>query len=125
MGKTRLHLSLGLPGLVPVKALTLSLLLLSAPAWGGEPFGRDKGMHFAVGLSIGAGTHAIASGWFPRANPWVVSVSFGVALGGGKELADGLLGLGTPSVWDFLWTLAGDLAGSALSAGAQWVLAGR
>lgn len=113
-----------------MKALTLSLLLLSAPAWAGEPFGRDwlgadKGLHFAVGLSIGAGTHAIASGWFPKANPWVVSVSFGVALGGGKELADGLFGLGTPSVWDFLWTLAGDLAGSALSAGAQWVLAGR
>lgn len=114
-----------------MRAFALSLLLLSTPALAGEPWtrdrgaqwlGADKGMHFAIGVSIGAGTHAIASGWFPRVNPWVVSVSFGVALGGGKEIADGVFGLGTPSVWDFLWTLAGDLAGGLLSAGAQALL---
>lgn len=102
-----------------MKSAVLTALLLALPVRAEDaPFGRDKMAHFAVGLSIGAGSHALAAIHLPRANPLVISIGLSIGVGGAKELLD-LTGAGTPSWLDFGWTVFGGVVGALLSAGLQ------
>lgn len=96
-----------------MRAIALAVLLASSPAdrWTSP----DKAFHAVVGFSIGAGVHALSSAYLPRANPFLVSSSAGLVLGGGKELFDLVTGRGTPSWRDFTVTVLGDFAGQLFS----------
>jgi hypothetical protein len=87
---------------LPVKALTLSLLLLSAPAWGGPKIHKDKVYHFVAGFSITAVTNALIPD-----QPFL-GLELGIGAGILKELLwDLLLNRGDPDIWDAAATALG------------------
>jgi hypothetical protein len=124
IAKIGLHLPLGLSRRLPVKALTLSLLLLSAPAWGGEPFTKDRGWHLGMGLGIGSMSYAATAAWVPGANPVVVSLSLTTTAALGKEGFDALVMGHRFDLWDAAFTVLGGVISVGLSLAVSAVFAG-
>jgi putative lipoprotein len=93
------------------------VLILSPLSFAGEKdrwFARDKYEHFAISMLYSSGSTFIAHRHFEmsKSKAPVVGFGFTVALGAAKELGDYTSHKGTPSGKDFLWDIAGALAGA-------------
>jgi len=96
--------------------LALSGLALGRPAHAEEDWwGRDKALHFGVGVAIGGGGYALAV-------PFLDASWQRAAVGGAAVLGAGLakegwdaLGHGDPSTADLAWDLAGGAVGVGLA----------
>lgn len=77
--------------------------------------GTDKFLHFGVSAGLAGAGYGLGVGCCDR-RPWALLIGGGIGLGAGaaKELAD-LAGLGEPSGRDFVWDVAGTVAGLALA----------
>jgi putative lipoprotein len=77
-------------------------------------FSKDKYQHFALSVCYSAGTTIIAHRHFEMSKSKSPVVGFGitVSLGAIKEGLDYASRKGTPSAKDFIWDIAGALAGA-------------
>jgi putative lipoprotein len=77
-------------------------------------FAKDKYEHFVLSTFYSAGTTFIAHRHFDlnKNKAPVVGFGFTVSLGAAKEVFDATSHKGTPSGKDFLWDIAGALAGA-------------
>jgi putative lipoprotein len=77
-------------------------------------FARDKYEHFILSAFYSAGTAKIAHRHFEieKKQSIALGFSFTISLGAAKELVDFRSGKGNPSFKDFIWDIAGALAGS-------------
>jgi putative lipoprotein len=98
-------------------AIAIIILILALISFAGEKdlwFARDKYEHFAISMLYSSGTTFIAHRHFEmsKSKAPVVGFGFTVALGAAKEIGDYTSHKGTPSGKDFIWDIAGALAGA-------------
>jgi putative lipoprotein len=98
-------------------AIVLIILFLAPLSVAGEKdswFSKDKYQHFALSVCYSAGITVIAHRHFEMSKSKSPVVGFGVtvSLGAVKEGIDYTSRKGTPSAKDFIWDIAGALAGA-------------
>jgi putative lipoprotein len=77
-------------------------------------FARDKYEHFVLSTFYSAGTTLIAHRHFDlsKSKAPVVGFGFSISIGAAKEVFDATSHKGTASSKDFIWDIAGALAGA-------------
>lgn len=105
-----------------MRSFALAVLVVapgSAVAADVDPWlGPDKALHFGASFAVAAGGYAVGTAFLPaRSHCLALGVGAGVVVGAAKEGADAL-GLGSPSIRDFAW----DVAGSVVGAAAAWAV---
>lgn len=98
------------------RAVVASVLLLGGASRADSWWAPDKALHFSISAGLAISATAVSAAWLPaprdRASRCAFALAATLALGIGKELADGL-GLGSASFRDLTWNLAGAVVGAA------------
>jgi putative lipoprotein len=97
--------------------ILIILLIITPLTYAGEKdrwFTRDKYEHFAISMIYSSGATFIAHRHFEISKSKAPAVGFGfsITLGAAKEVGDFATHKGTASGKDFIWDIAGALAGA-------------
>ena len=88
--------------------LTTLLLALSLTTVKAQQFKRDKQLHFAAGMVVGAATHMIAKKYeLSKVEEISLSIIMGIAVGSAKEFYDQVIGEGNVEFYDAGYTALG------------------